>query len=54
MKAALSHDSLWRRSFRSVAHCYSGCGAGEVYPLNVLLVHTGVKEGMADPTLATA
>lgn len=23
-------DSLWRRSFRSVAHCYSGCGAGEI------------------------
>ena len=26
----LSHDSLWRRGFRSVAHCYSGCGAGEI------------------------
>lgn len=24
------HDSLWRRAFRSVAHCYSGCGAGEI------------------------
>lgn len=23
-------DSLWRRSFRSVAHCYSGCGLGEI------------------------
>ena len=23
-------DSLWRRGFRSVAHCYSGCGAGEI------------------------
>lgn len=23
-------DSLWRRGFRSVCHCYSGCGAGEV------------------------
>lgn len=23
-------DSLWRRSFRSVAHCYSGCGMGEI------------------------
>ncbi len=23
-------DSLWRRGFRSVAHCYSGCGLGEI------------------------
>jgi len=23
-------DSLWRKGFRSVAHCYSGCGAGEI------------------------
>ena len=23
-------DSLWRRGFRSVAHCFSGCGGGEV------------------------
>ena len=26
----ISNDSLWRKGFRSVAHCYSGCGAGEV------------------------
>ena len=26
----ISKDDLWRRSFRSVAHCYSGCGAGEI------------------------
>ncbi|MFC6955024.1 DUF4396 domain-containing protein [Halorubellus litoreus] len=26
----IARDSLWRRSARSVAHCYSGCGAGEV------------------------
>jgi hypothetical protein len=26
----IAADSLWRRGFRSVAHCYSGCGAGEV------------------------
>ncbi len=26
----IRHDSLWRKGFRSVAHCYSGCGAGEV------------------------
>jgi hypothetical protein len=29
-RAAIPRDSLWRRAFRSVAHCYSGCGAGEV------------------------
>jgi len=23
-------DSLWRRGARSTAHCYSGCGAGEI------------------------
>lgn len=23
-------DALWRRAMRSVAHCYSGCGAGEI------------------------
>lgn len=26
----ISSDSLWRRAFRSVAHCYSGCGMGEI------------------------
>lgn len=26
----IAHDSLLRRGFRSVAHCYSGCGAGEI------------------------
>jgi hypothetical protein len=26
----IRRDSLWRRGFRSTAHCYSGCGAGEV------------------------
>lgn len=26
----IRRDSLWRRGCRSVAHCYSGCGAGEV------------------------
>ncbi|MDX1593604.1 MAG: DUF4396 domain-containing protein [Gammaproteobacteria bacterium] len=29
----IARDSLWRRSFRSVAHCYSGCGAGEIIGL---------------------
>jgi len=26
----IARDSLWRKAFRSVAHCYSGCGAGEI------------------------
>lgn len=26
----IAHDTLWTKSFRSVSHCYSGCGAGEV------------------------
>lgn len=26
----IARDSLWRRAFRSTAHCYSGCGAGEI------------------------
>ena len=29
----IPRDSIWRRAFRSVAHCYSGCGAGEVVGL---------------------
>lgn len=29
-RGQISRDSLSRRSFRSTAHCYSGCGAGEV------------------------
>jgi hypothetical protein len=29
-RVGIPHDSLWRKGFRSVAHCYSGCGAGEV------------------------
>jgi hypothetical protein len=29
-RTQISTDSLWRRGVRSTAHCYSGCGAGEV------------------------
>ena len=29
-RTQIAHDSLWRRGFRSTAHCYSGCGAGEI------------------------
>jgi hypothetical protein len=26
----IARDTLWRRGWRSVSHCYSGCGAGEI------------------------
>jgi len=26
----ISNDSIYRRGFRSTAHCYSGCGLGEI------------------------
>lgn len=29
-RTQIARDSLWRRGLRSTAHCYSGCGAGEV------------------------
>ncbi len=29
-RGQISHDSLSRKSLRSLCHCYSGCGAGEV------------------------
>lgn len=29
-RTGIPHDSLWRRGCRSTAHCYSGCGAGEI------------------------
>lgn len=32
-RTAIPRDSLWRRGFRSTAHCYAGCGAGEVLGL---------------------
>lgn len=34
-RSQISHDSLWRRGARSVAHCYSGCGAGEVIGVTI-------------------
>lgn len=35
-RTQIADDSLWRRGFRSTAHCYSGCGAGEVVGFVVL------------------
>ncbi|WP_299436053.1 DUF4396 domain-containing protein [uncultured Rhodospira sp.] len=29
-RAQIRRDSLWRRAFRSVSHCYAGCGVGEI------------------------
>lgn len=29
-RPGISDDASWRRGFRSTAHCYSGCGAGEI------------------------
>lgn len=29
-RGQIRRDSIWRKGFRSVAHCYSGCGAGEI------------------------
>lgn len=34
-RSQIPRDSLWRRSFRSVAHCYSGCGAGEIIGVSI-------------------
>lgn len=31
----IARDGLWRRGFRSVAHCYAGCGAGEILGVTV-------------------
>ena len=36
-RSQIRRDSLWRRGFRSVCHCYSGCGAGEVTGVVVAL-----------------
>lgn len=31
----IPRDDRWRRGFRSVAHCYAGCGAGEILGVTV-------------------
>ncbi|ANT62543.1 copper oxidase [Salipiger sp. CCB-MM3] len=31
----IARDSIWRRGFRSVAHCYSGCGLGEIIGVTI-------------------
>jgi hypothetical protein len=37
-RSQISHDSFWRGGWRSTAHCFSGCGIGEV--VGVLLFST--------------
>lgn len=51
----IRRDSLWRRAFRSVAHCYSGCGAGEIAGL-ILAAVLGLNAfiGVAALTFAFA
>jgi len=34
-RTQIDHDSIWRRAFRSVSHCYSGCGTGEVLGVSI-------------------
>jgi Domain of unknown function (DUF4396) len=34
-RTQIDHDSFWRKGFRSVCHCYSGCGTGEVLGVSV-------------------
>ena len=34
-RTQIGHDSLWRKGFRSVSHCYSGCGTGEVLGVSI-------------------
>ncbi|WP_276591971.1 DUF4396 domain-containing protein [Halorutilus salinus] len=34
-RTQISNDSVWRRGVRSTAHCYSGCGAGEVFGITL-------------------
>jgi hypothetical protein len=51
----ISRDTLWRRGFRSVAHCYSGCGAGEVAGVMIAAGLLGVTGwGMAALTFVLA
>lgn len=43
-RTQIARDSVWRRGLRSVSHCYSGCGAGEVVGVTlaagILALHT--------------
>lgn len=36
-RTQITTDSIWRRGWRSVAHCYSGCGAGEILGVTIFV-----------------
>jgi hypothetical protein len=48
----MAHDSLWRRGARSTAHCFSGCGAGEVTGVVVLVGLVAIQNALVT-TLGT-
>ncbi|WP_425099547.1 DUF4396 domain-containing protein [Tropicibacter sp. S64] len=51
----IPRDTLWRRGFRSVAHCYSGCGAGEIVGLLIAVGLLGLGNiGIAALTFVMA
>ncbi|WP_435118570.1 DUF4396 domain-containing protein [Halolamina sp. C58] len=54
-RTQIPEDSFWRRGMRSTAHCYSGCGVGEVLGITlaagILLLST---LGVAATTFAFA
>lgn len=51
----IPRDDLWRRAFRSVAHCYSGCGLGEIVGILVTVGLLGLSTGwVAGVTFACA
>ena len=39
----IPQDSLWRRTFRSDAHCYSGCGLGEIIDVTLTVGLLGLS-----------
>lgn len=41
----ISTDNIWRKGARSVAHCYSGCGLGEIIGLLVAVTLISSKQG---------
>ncbi|MWG36292.1 DUF4396 domain-containing protein [Halomarina oriensis] len=44
-RTQITRDSLWRRGLRSTAHCYSGCGAGEVVGILLAQAILGLAVG---------
>jgi len=51
----IADDALWRRSFRSVAHCYAGCGMGEIVGVAIAVgIFALGNAGVAATTFAFA